>query len=223
MTTPSLPTFAEARSAWVHDLDLVAARDRWGLALMGVGWVHLLFFAGLQTMHLSGNRHNWQYVTLWGVEFGTVLLVIRWVAGPGWAGSSPLAGVIARVWGTVLILSFNLASLNSLMGLDHEWFKPVLCTIASFGFMMMAYLVSNWFFAAAVQMYFTGVIMATFLNFAYLIHGISWWASLMVIGGVLQHRRACLRLKPITIPVKTSAKPGTFVGRQLQLRVERPA
>ncbi len=214
-------SFSEGRAAWVEDLDRVAQQNHWGVALLAVGWVHLACFLTCEWMHAVGNRHNWQYVALWGVELATVIAVVRLIAGQGWVRSTPLAGIIARVWGTVLILSFNLASLNTLSGLDHEWFKPVLCTLAAFGFMMMAYLISTWFFAAAVQMYFTGLLMVNYLQFSYLIHGVSWWTALMVIGGTmeLRRRRSLRRPEPIAIRVSLPAAPSR--GRRLQFRTDR--
>lgn len=216
----SVPSFSEGRAAWVADLDRVAKRDRWGLALAGVGSVHLAFFLLCHAMHIAGDRRGWHYVGLWGAELFAVLAVLRAVAGRGWIRATPLAGVIARVWGTVLILSFNLASLNLLSGLDHEWFKPVLCTLASFGFMMMAYLVSAWFFAAAVQMYFTGLLMVNYLDSSYLIHGLSWWAALVAIGGTMELRRRRAIPSPAPLPIRLTPARN---GRRKRTRADRPS
>ncbi len=188
MTQPP-PSFSEIRAACVADLELVASRDRWGLGLGAIGCVHLGFFLTCQVMHQSGDRVGWHYVGLWGVELATVLTVFAAIVGRNWTKATPFAGLIARIWGTVLILSFSLASMNSLSGLDHEWFKPVLCTLAAFGFMMMAYLVSPWFFAGAVWMSLTGVLMINALDFSYLIHGVSWSLALATIAATLELRR----------------------------------
>ena len=217
----SLPTFSEGRAAWVADLGRVASRDRWGVALIGAGCVHLAFFLLCQAMHAAGDRRGWHYVGLWALELATVLGMIRRVAGPGWVRATPLAGLIARVWGTVLILSFNLASLNSLSGLDHEWFKPVLCTVAAFGFMMMAYLISAWFFALAVQMSFTGMLMTLYLEYSYLIHGLSWWVALVTIGGILEARRRREAARPVPILVKIAPRGTRFADRLPPVRVDR--
>lgn len=186
---PSPPSFSEIKAACVTDLELVARRDRWGPALASIGCVHLGFFLTCQVMHSWGDRVGWHYVGLWGAELATVLTVFGAIAGRNWPSSTPFAGLIARIWGTVLILSFSLASMNSLSGLDHEWFKPVLCTLASFGFMMMAYLLSPWFFAGAVWMSLTGVFMVNALDFSYLIHGVSWSLTLATIATALELRR----------------------------------
>jgi hypothetical protein len=187
------------KSACVADLDKVAARDRWGLALVAVGWVHLAFFLVCQRMHSLGDRTGYHYVLLWGTELLTVIGTIRQIAGPEWYRSTPLAGIIVRVWATFLILSFNLASLNVLTGLHHEWFKPVLCTLSTFGFATMAYLINVRFFIPAVWMYFTGLLMVSFLDQSYWIYGVSWCAVLQGVGWTLERRRARL-LTPVARP-----------------------
>ena len=206
---PHLPAPGPGRdwkAPWVDDLDRVSARDRWGRALMAVGWVHLISFVGCQAMHSAGDRRGWHYVAAWGLEFGCVLLVLRQLAGRGWHRATPLGGLVVRVWGTFLILSFNLASLNSLSGLEHEWFKPALATLSAFGFMIMAYLISVRFFLLAVQMYFTGLLMVTHLDLCYLIYGLSWWLALQAIGLELERRRA------------RSPAPGSVRGEPHRLR-----
>ena len=196
-------TFAEVKTAWTADLDRVAARDRWGRALMGVGAIHLGSFLVCQILHSRGDRTGWHFVAIWGAELAASVLLIRALAGRGWHRSSPLAGLIVRVWATFLILSLNLAAMNAMTGLDHEWFKPVLCTLGAFGFMMMAYLVSPWFLAAAVQMYFTGLLMLRNLDSSYLIHGLSWWLTLTTLGLILElrRRRVAASAQPVRVTV----------------------
>lgn len=187
------PPRPEVRPDWlagpVADLDFVASRDRWGLALMAVGWVHLAVFLVCHLLHVSGDRREIHYVLAWGLELLGVILVLRAIAGRGWYRSTPLAGLIARVWITFLILSFNLASLNNLTGMDQLWFKPPLSTLSSFGFMTMAYLLGWRFFIPAVQMYFTGLLMALHPDHCYLIYALSWWVALQGIGLILERRR----------------------------------
>jgi hypothetical protein len=173
----------------VADLDRVAMRHRWGLALIAVGWIHLAAFLFCESMYARGILRESYYLAVWALEFTAALGAIRAIAGPGWYRSTPLAGVIAKVWATFLILSFNLASLNTLSGFEHDWFKPPLATLSTFGFMTMAYLVHRGFFIPAVQMYFTGVIMVGTTAHAYLIYAVSWWAALQGIGLVMEYRR----------------------------------
>jgi hypothetical protein len=177
------------KAAWVADLDRVAARDRWGVALSAIGWVHLGFFLVCQRIHSVGDRTGSHYVALWATELAVVLWIVRRVAGRHWYRSTPLAGLVARVWGTFLILSLNLASMNTMTGLDHEWFKPVLCTLSTFGFATMAYLISLRFFIPAVWMYFTGLLMVMKLDQSYLIYGVSWCGVLQGLAWTLERRR----------------------------------
>ena len=113
---------------------------------------------------------------------------MRLVAGKNWIREAPAVELIARVWITFLILSFNVASLNTLTGWSVDWFKPVWCTLASFGFATMAWLFGLRFLIPAFLMYFTGLLMVKFPEWNYLIHGISWWATLQSLGWDLIRR-----------------------------------
>jgi len=174
----------------VADLARVADRQRWGLAFMLMGWVHLATFVTCQVLYTLGDRRNIDYLALWALELVGNLFVMRRVAGADWYRSTPLAGVLCRVWATFLILSFNVASLNNFTGFSIEWFKPVWASLSTFGFAVTAYLVSTLYFIPAVQMYFTGLGMLFLPQWAYLIYAISWWASFQGIGWTLEKRRA---------------------------------
>ncbi|MBX6314514.1 MAG: hypothetical protein IRY99_16610 [Isosphaeraceae bacterium] len=209
------------KAAWVEDLDRVAARDRWGLALMAIGWVHLAFFLGCQWLQAHGDHAGWKYLAIWILEVLTILGAVRRIAGRGWYRTSPLAGLIARVWGTFLILSFNAVSLNSLYGLDRIWFKSVLATLSAFGFMMMAYLVSLRFFWLAVQMYFTGLLVYKFPALDYLIYGLSWCMALQAMGLIVHRRRARVLGLRAWSPT-TEESPGRERPQRVAGSVDRP-
>jgi hypothetical protein len=177
------------QAALVQDLARVAARDRWGKGLMAVGWVHLAFFLICQGLYSSGDRSETHFVSLWVADLLASLGVFRLVVGPGWSKSTPLAGVILRVWVTYFILTFNAASMNHLMGWSLEWFKPSWATLATFGFATMAWLLGLRFLIPAVQMYFTGLLMIRLPDDNYLIFGLSWWVALHSIGLILERRR----------------------------------
>jgi hypothetical protein len=180
----------------VDDLRRVAARDRWGLALMAVGWVHLGFFLVNQLLFSWDDPSDAHFVGLWVLEVAAVVGTIRLVAGRGWHRASPLAGIVVRVWATFLILSFSVATLNSLTGGTIDWFKLAWCTLSSFGFATMAWLLSPWFLVPAFQMYFTGLLTVVHPGLSYLIHGASWCLALQAIGLVLERRRARGHLDP---------------------------
>lgn len=197
MIAPKRPAnpLSQWKSELVADLERVALRDRWGRALMILGWSHLAVFVTCQILYTIGDRENIHYLGLWALELFTNLWVIRLVAGPGWYNSTPLAPILARVWGTFLILSFNVATLNSLTGFSIEWFKATWATLSTFGFATTAYLVNPWYFVPAVQMYFTGLLMILTPEWQYLIYGVSWWATFQGLGFTLERRRS--RPRPI--------------------------
>lgn len=189
----SLDDLRGCRAALVDDLVRVAVRDRWGRGLMAIGWVHLGFFLVCQVLYARGDRAPGHFIPLWLADLATVLATFRLIVGPGWMRGTPLAGVVVRVWATYLILTFNAATMNSLMGWSADWFKPTWTTLATFGFATMAWLFGLRFLLPAVQMYVTGLLMVRFPEYNYLIFGLSWWLALHAIGLALERRRARIR------------------------------
>lgn len=176
------------RSALAADLGSLARRGRWGLALMAVGWVHLAFFLACQHFHDPKVWDDKRHLALWALELATALGIFRARIGRGWFRASPGVGLVVRIWATFLILSFNVAVMNSLTGWSMDWFKPVWATLSTFGFATMAWLFGARFLLPAVQMSFTGLLMIRFPAWNYLIYGVSWWAALQGIGLSI-HRR----------------------------------
>jgi hypothetical protein len=188
----------------VADLRREARARPWGPAVMAVGWVHLASFAVCQAVYSACVRAPWVSLVLWALELAAVLAAVRAVAGPGWFRESPAVGLVLRVWVTFLILSFNVASLNTLTGLSSDWFKPVWCTLSSFGFATMAWLFGPRYLVPAFQMYFTSLLMVRFPGWNYAIYGASWCAALQWVGLDLARRRA--RLVEGPAPVRESRR-----------------
>lgn len=191
---PAAPTRREVRppglSADVADLARMAVRDRWGLGLMAVGWVHLATFLTCHALYRSGDLAPTKYLGLWALELAAVVILLRrMVTGNGRHRPPPLVGLLARVWVTFLILEFSVVSLNNLTGMPPEWFKPVWGTLSTFGFAMMAWLTSLWFLVPAVLMSLTGILMSRFGPDAYLIYAVSWWLALHGVGIALERAR----------------------------------
>jgi hypothetical protein len=86
------------------------------------------------------------------------------------------------MWSTFLIISFSLVTLNQLTGFELSWYKPAWATLSTFLFASLAWVFTPWFFVPAVQMWFTGLLMARFRDWAFLIYGFSWWLALMGIA-----------------------------------------
>ena len=177
--------------------------NRWGGALIGVGWVHLGFFLICQIVYTTGNRQAIPILALWLGELVSILLTLRWVLGPAWAYRSTLGNLVFKIWVTFLILSFNVASLNHLSGSSVDWFKPIWATLSTFVFMMLTFLFSPWFFAGAVQMYFTGLAMVALPAWNYLIYGASWCLALTTIGTILIARH-----RPLRFPSRSGSEGG---------------
>lgn len=180
----------DLRAAWTAEVDRVAARRRWGLALIALGGIHLAGSLWLQSLlWVTGGRPHWPYPITWLVEFAAVCATMRAICGSGWLREPGMPGVVARVWGTFFILSFNLASSNDLTGWEIEWFKSAWCTLGTFGWATMAWLFSLRFLIPAVGFYFVGLLTVAFPGESYLIHGLAWAVTLVGVGRWLDRRR----------------------------------
>jgi hypothetical protein len=175
----------------LYELRKSALEERWGFGLMAIAWVHLATFVTCHVMYQAGDLAPPRYLVAWVIEFVVVVgLLRRMVTGGGRHRPPPLSSILARVWVTFVILGFSAASLNDLTGMPPEWFKPVWGTLSTFGFAMMAWLVSLWFLVPAVQMSLTAMVMARWTPHAYLFYGVSWWLALHLVAfGIERARR----------------------------------
>jgi hypothetical protein len=210
---PEIPTIRKSGLADdVAEMDRVALRDRWGLGLIWVGWVHLALFLICQSLFARGDRAKSHFLPLWGVDLVLAFLILRrFIGGHSRAPSPTLLPLVTRVWITFLILAFSSASLNSLIGFETDWFKASWATLATFGFATMAWVFHLRFLIPAVQMSLTALLIARYPEWAYLIYGGSWCLALNGVGLVLERRRSLARIGPETL-----RSPSGGVNRSLE-------
>jgi hypothetical protein len=175
----------------IEELNRSAVRKRLSIGLAGVACINLVTFIVCQIIYVPDGRADFRYPLLWLLELAAVLAFLRKSLGRGWTRSSSAINLVAKLWTTFLILSFNLVTLNSLTGFELAWYKPVWATLSTFLFASLAWAFSPWFFVPAVQMWATGLLMVNFPDWSFLIYGVSWWLALM---GIAIHLR---RKEPI--------------------------
>lgn len=215
-------------SPWLWKSHLRADLDRqlvgrpWSLALITLGWIHLGYFMVCQYMFERPEKFgDIYYLGCWAAELATVLVAYRQILGRGWAHASPLIGLSCRVWITFLILSFSVAMLNTLQGSGSDWFKLIWCTLSTFGFAVVAYLISAWLFVPAVQMFLTGLIMLKNPTWSYLIYGISWCLAMHIVGALTEVRRRRCRDGMVpdgTIRVQYGTNADSSRARSFQIK-----
>jgi hypothetical protein len=192
-TTPPVASESEGKSKhrpsdWKallgDDLCRAIGRDRrrWAAALMAIGWIHLAGFLACQAIYDPAVESDPRHLGLWIAEFVAVLAALTAIVGRGWSGSSPAVSLVASLWGTFLILGFNLVTMNAMTGWSLDWYRPAWATMSTFLFASLAWLFDLRFLAFAVQMYFTGLLMVRFPDWAYATFGLSWWAALQALA-----------------------------------------
>ena len=183
---------------------------------MAVGWFHLATFLTLHLAYRSGHLNPWIYLTAWAVELAVAVVVLRrMVTANGRYKAPPLVGLLTRVWITFLILAFNVLALNHTTAMPPEWFKPVWATLSTFGFAMMAWIVSLWFLIPAVLMSLTGLLMHRDTADAYLIWGVSWCSVLHLVAFGIEWARR-VRLNAVDEDDENDLAATARVPRQLR-------
>ncbi len=161
-----------------------ARQHNWGLALLLIGWLHLLAFLLCYYLTIAQQYHDSPgYLALWVGEVIGVGLIVRLCTRrrPGDPPFPTLGRFVVRLWLAYLILAFNLCTMNGLRG--HHLFElfPAMATLASFGFLVMTFAVDRRFFRAVLVMFAAGLLMSAFLLHAYLVFALAWW---MVLNGI---------------------------------------
>ncbi len=172
------PDLDDWRGALRRDMSGAMDDPRWPRAMIGVGTVHLAAFIVCQVLSEPVSRRDLRFLVIWFVELVGVYAAMRLLAGRHWIRRSAAVNLAAKLWTTFLLLSFNVVTLNSLIGIEQPWFKPVWATLSTFLFASLAWLFTPLFFIPAVQMWATGMLMAQFPDYAYLTYGVSWWIAL---------------------------------------------
>jgi hypothetical protein len=213
-SVPEAPSiYPSGLAADIAELDRVALRDRWGLALILVGWLHLAVFVICQALYGTGDRAKSHFLPLWGVDLvASCLIFRRFLVGPSRGPTPSLLTLVARIWITFLILAFSTASLNSLVGFETDWFKAIWATLSTFGFATMAWIFHLRFLVPAVQMSLSALLIAQYPDYAYGIYGATWCIALCTVGLALERRRVHLPGGAEGRPTRSSA-----VGRAVEI------
>jgi len=180
-----------ATPAQREQLARLARQRNWGLALLLIGWLHLLAFSLCHYLSISVEYHGSAgYLAIWVAELLGVALIFRICGGPRRPGETPsLARFLTRVWVAYFLLAFNLGTMNTLRG--HHLFElfPAMASLASFAFLAMTFVIDRRFFAAVLVTFAAGLLMAAYHAHSYLVFALAWWAILKAIGLTLLSAR----------------------------------
>lgn len=180
------------------ELARLARRRRWGLALVLVGWLHLIAFGLCYYLTIIEDYHGSSgYLAIWVAELAGVWGIFRLCGGQRVEEVGPLERFVRRVWIAYFVLAFNLGSLNTLRGHSLFEFFPAIASLASFAFIMSAIVLDRRFFTPMLVMFTSGLLMAAFHPHAYLIFALAWWSVLNGIGWMLRRSAAPVVTAPV--------------------------
>jgi hypothetical protein len=133
--------------------------------------------------------YRWPYGLLWLIQTVVALGTVQLIRGQPRMEESPLKSVVNRVWAIFLLLCCNVAILNVVAGLPVFTFLPVLATLSSFAFLVLASLLSRRLLIAALAMFVTGGLIAQFPAYGFLLYGGGWFVVLQTLGLIFFRRR----------------------------------
>jgi hypothetical protein len=169
----------------VAQLERMALVENHGLIYLLLGWEHLVACAVsnylMANVHLQA-PHRWPYLIPWVVWASVALATVWLVRRRAAEDTSPLGAINYRVWATFFLLCGNVVVLNLLAGVPVFVFLPVLATLSSFAFSVLAWVVSRRFLAASLVMFLTGPWIALFPAYGFLIYGCAWFLVLQTLG-----------------------------------------
>jgi hypothetical protein len=203
-----------ATPAQREQLARLAQQRNWGLALLLIGWLHLLAFSLCHYLSICVEYHGSAgYLAVWVSELLGVALTFRLCGGPRRPGeTAPLARFLTRVWVAYFLLAFNLGTMNTLRG--HHLFElfPAMASLASFAFLAMTFVIDRRFFVAVLVTFAGGLLMAAYHSHGYLVFALVWWAILNAIGlALLSARRESKSASEVSLRVSASTSSRSSV------------
>jgi hypothetical protein len=129
------------------------------------------------------------YVIIWLVQILVTWATIHCIASRPRLNESPLEPLNKRIWTIFIFLCINVAVLNVVSGEPIFAFMPVLATLSSFAFSFVTTFISRRFMAAGLTMFVTGMLMARFRTYEFLIYGVGWLIVLETLSLTLWLRR----------------------------------
>ncbi len=193
--TDCKPANNKLTTAWFElrsDLIQIGLTQKWPETLGWIGFAHLIASLSCHICYKYVTIDPLPYLFIWSTQLTTNLWIIRKLIGRGWTKSSPLIGILARIWATFLIISFSATSYSEISAdqANHfNWFKPVWASLSCFAWAVTAWIVNPWFVLAAVWTWAMGWAMIFWIEEAYLIYGIGWALLLWIISAILMRKR----------------------------------
>jgi hypothetical protein len=177
----------------LEQFERTAAAEHHWLIYVLLGWEMLAacavshYFVAVLELQIP---HRWPYFVLWMVQTGLAILTVKLVSnwGPR-TEESPIEPMNKRLWLMFIFLSFNVAILNVISGQAVFEFLPTLAALSSLAFTALTCFVSRRFTLAGLLMFVTGILIAYFPQYGFLIYGAGWWLVLEVLGVVFLVKR----------------------------------
>lgn len=182
--------YAALHREMVEQFERTAAVENHWLMYTLLGWEHLVTCSiCYYFVQVMGLQARWPYVVLWLAQIFVAIGTVKLVTGRPRVEESPLEPINKRIWLMFLFLCINVAVLNVLADQPIFRFLPALAVLSSFGFTAMTTLFSRRFAVAGLTMFGTGILIARFPEYGFLIYGAGWLVVLQTLAVIFFRKR----------------------------------
>lgn len=182
--------FHALRRESMEGFERTAFLENYWLIYTLLGWTNLLACAvSHYLVEVERLQEYWPYFALW---LGQVVVALgaTTLAGGSWKTAHlPLLAQVNRIGTIFVLLCWNVAALNVLLGLPVFALLPVLATLSSFALLVLSLLLSPRLILAALVMVITGSLMALFPHRAFVIYGAGWLLILQTLAVIFFRKR----------------------------------
>lgn len=164
--------------------------DNFWLTYTLLGWTNLAACAvSHYLVEVVQWQEYWPYFVVWVVQILVALAAIRLGGNSLQADHLPLLAFVNRVDLIFLLLCWNVALLNVMLGLPVFTLLPLLATLSSFLLLVFSLTLSRKLVLAALTMFATGTLIAQFPHVGFLLYGFGWLLVLQTLGVIFYRKR----------------------------------
>jgi hypothetical protein len=200
--------YAALHREMVEQFERTAAVENHWLMYLLLGWEYLTTCAvSHYLLEVLRVQVRWPYAAVWLTQIVVAAATARLVTGRPQVEESPLEPINRRLWLMFQLLCINVAVLNIVSGQPSFAFLPALAVLSSFGFTVLTTVISRRFMVAGLTMFVTGVLMAVFPAYRFLIFGGGWLLILQSLAVVFLLKRQKWLATMATLPERVGKGP----------------
>ncbi|MGE3805197.1 MAG: hypothetical protein AB7K24_11035 [Gemmataceae bacterium] len=176
----------------LDQLERTAALENHWLMYSVWGWLNLaacLASHYLLAAEISQPPYHWALAGVWLAQIIVALVSAKLITGEPQIEDSPLQRYVRSLWIIFLLMACDVAILTLVLQQPIQLCLPFLATISSFVLLVASFLFTRRFVVAALLLFASGSLMASYPEVGFLIYGGAWLLVTQAIAFVYWNKR----------------------------------